>query len=73
MSEAPLPLRPGSILLDNDKRSDGRQIVVKAVVERKDGWHALYQGAHRRHWISFSRINEADGRKHSQGYTILKL
>lgn len=73
VSDAPYGLRPGSILLDNDHRSEGRQITVKAVVQRGGRWFALYQGSHRRHRVSFDRINEADGKPHSQGYTIARL
>jgi hypothetical protein len=71
MSEAPFGLKAGSVLLDNDARSEGRRIVVKAVAVQNKRWFAYYQGGHRKHRISFDRINEADGKPHSQGYTVL--
>lgn len=75
----PLGLKPGSVLRDNDARSNPpatdkpRLVVVKAVAQRKDQWYALYEGEHRRSRVSFNRINIEDGRPHSQGYTIVKL
>lgn len=67
----PLNLKPGSVLKDNDVRSPDRQVTVKAIQQRGSQYFVLYQGAHRRSRISFDRINEDDGRPHSQGYTIV--
>lgn len=69
----PLGLRAGDLLRDNDARSEGRTITVKAIAHStRGGWYAIYQGAARRAKVKFARINHDDGRPHSQGYTIVK-
>lgn len=76
----PLGLRPGSVLRDNDARSNPpnteapRTITVTAVATVNGRWFAYYDGGHRRSRVAFDRIyREGDGRRHSQGYTIQSL
>lgn len=80
MSQAPYGLKPGSVLVDLDPRTyeDGkpaRYITVLAVGRgpANSPWFIQYQGEHRKHRISVSRVYPDDGVRRTWGYQIVTL
>lgn len=63
-------VKQGSILRDNDPRSEGRMVTVLRVVNRDGRLCAEYQAGHRRAYIRIDRIF-TDGTRHKTGWSLV--